>query len=155
MTEKFRGRYSIKVDSKGRLAWPTPVRDALDQRTKLIFTNALFKGIPHLDVYTLKQWEILEAEIDQLPALKPEVQAFQRFYLSGGTPAEVDGQGRVLVPYELRQYGQIKNDVVVVGMGDRLEIWDRLLWQKVFTTLKKDHDSIVAAVANLKGDGKK
>jgi MraZ protein len=155
MTEKFRGRYSIKVDSKGRLAWPAPVRETLGQRTKLIFTNGIFKGVPHLDIYTLKAWENLENEIDRLPALRPEVQAFQRFYLASGTPGEVDGQGRVLIPYELRDYAQLKNDIMVVGMGSRLEIWDRALWQKVFSTLKKDYDGIMAAIANLKGEDKK
>lgn len=154
MTEKFRGRYTVKVDSKGRLAWPAPVRETLGQRTKLIFTNSIFKGAPHLDVYTLKEWEKLESEIDKLPALKPEVQAFQRFYLASGTPSETDGQGRVLVPYELRAYAQLKSDVVIVGMGDRLEIWDKAQWQKVFTTLKKDYDGIMAAIASLKGEDK-
>jgi MraZ protein len=154
MTEKFRGRYSIKVDSKGRLAWPVPVREALGQRTKLIFTNSIFKGSPHLDVYTIKQWEVLENEIDQLPPLKPEVQAFQRFYLASGTPGEVDGQGRVLVPYELRSYAHLKSEVVVVGMGNRIEIWDKTQWQKVFSNLKKDYDSIMAAVASLKDEEK-
>lgn len=150
MTEKFRGRYSLKADAKGRVALPTSVRDTLGSRTKLVITNSLYKNLPHLDVYTMKRWEALEGEIDQLPSLRPEVQAFQRFYLASGTPVDVDGQGRALIPYELRQYAQIKSDIVIVGMGDRFEIWDRTIWQKVFLALKKEYDQVMGSVAELK-----
>ncbi len=147
MTEKFRGRYSIKLDAKGRMAWPTLLRETFGSRTKLVVTNGLYKGQPFLDVYTQKKWEILEEKLDTMSEFRPEVQAYKRFYLASGTPVEIDSQGRILLPYDLRQFAQAKSNIVVVGMGDRIEIWDQSNWNKVFNSFKKDFDSVIASLS--------
>ncbi|MEK6555129.1 MAG: division/cell wall cluster transcriptional repressor MraZ [Bdellovibrionota bacterium] len=149
MVDKFRGRFSVKLDPKGRMALPTRLRDCFAENKDIVITNSLFKGLPFLDVYPQKKWQQLEKQIDALPEFRPEVQAFQRFYLASGTPVEMDAQGRFLVPYDLRSYGKLKSDIVIVGMGDRFEIWDSSQWNKVFSEFKKDFDSITHVLADL------
>lgn len=149
MTEKFRGRFTVKLDNKGRMALPTRLREPLSTQSEIIITNSLYKGVPFLDVYPTKKWRELEKEIDSLPEFRPEVQAFQRFFLASGAPVELDAQGRFLVPYDLRTYGKLKTEAVIVGMGDRFEIWDASSWNKVFNEFKKDFDSIAQGLAEL------
>ena len=149
MTEKFRGRFTVSVDSKGRISWPSKWRQSSLLKNEIVVTNSFYKGLPFLDVYSLSKWQSLEKKIDQLPELKPEVQSFQRFFLSGGTPTEIDGQGRSLLPYELRHFAKLKSEVVLVGMGDRFEIWDARLWSKVFSEFKDDFESVMQKVADF------
>lgn len=148
MTEKFRGRYSIKLDAKGRMAFPSRLRETFGSRTKLVMTNGLYKGQPFCDIYTLKNWEALEEKLDAMSEFRPEVQAYKRFYLASGTPVEIDSQGRILVPYDLREFAHLKSDVTVVGMGDRIELWDQTNWNKVFNSFKKDFDSVIASLSD-------
>jgi MraZ protein len=150
MTEKFRGRFSIKLDAKGRMALPTRLRNCFSgDNAEIVMTNSLYKGVPFVDVYPAKKWQQLEKQIDSLPEFRPEVQAFQRFFLASGTPVEMDSQGRCLLPYDLRIYGKLKTEIVIVGMGDRFEIWDSAQWNKVFNEFKKDFDSITHMLADL------
>lgn len=155
MTEKFRGRFSTKIDSKGRLTLPTRIKKNIEAESELVVAQSFFKGQPFLNVYTLKKWQQLESQIDQLPEMRLEVQAFQRFYLASGTAVEVDGQGRFLLPYDLRKVAKIKSDVILVGSGDRFEVWDQSLWNKSMADFKNEHDSILQTISDLSELNKK
>lgn len=81
-----------------------------------------------LFLYPLPEWENIEREIQQLPALNPAVKRFQRLVIGYATDLELDGNGRVLLPAPLREYAQLEKKLVLVGQGKKLELWSEDLW---------------------------
>ena len=81
-----------------------------------------------LAIYPLPEWERIEKEIQDLPALKPAVKRFQRLMLGYATDLELDGSGRLLLPQPLRDYAQLDKKLVLVGQGNKLELWSESLW---------------------------
>ena len=144
---RFRGRFEVKIDLKGRLSLPPSLRLS----SALVITNHRLQGRNALHVYTLAAWEKLEAEIAELSALDASVQAFERFYLSGGQVVELDSQGRLLVPSGLRRFAQIESDAVLVGLGDKFEVWSQGLWETLFGEMTADFDQTQARVSALIG----
>lgn len=149
MAFTFRGRFESKMDPKGRLSLPSMYKQNLSKAESLVVTNGQFKGQRCLDVYSLAQWEALEARIQKLSPLKSEVQAFQRFYLASGQVVEVDGQGRVLIPQSLRQYAGVESEIVLIGMGSKFEIWSLAAWNHLHAGLAQSFDETLAVVAQL------
>lgn len=142
---RFRGRFDVKIDPKGRLSLPP----ALRLSAFLVVTNHRLGGRNALHVYTLQAWERLEARIARLSQLDASVQAFERFYLSGGQVVELDGQGRMLLPSSLRRFAQVESDAVLVGLGDKFEVWSQPLWETLFGEMTADFDQTLAKVADL------
>jgi MraZ protein len=153
----FRGRFEIKLDPKGRLGLPSAYRSSQSIKTLetgFVVTNGRYSGRSCLDVYSLVEWEKLERRIAKLSSLKPEVQAFNRFYLSGGQFVEVDAQNRILVPQSLRRYASLDAQAVLIGLGNKFEIWSQEIWSGVYDQLAQNFDETVAAVAALEsGEG--
>lgn len=146
----FRGRFEIKLDPKGRLSLPASYRSVIPaQNSEIVVTNSRFQGRSCLHVYTMAEWEKLERKIAKLSALKTEVQAFSRFYLSGGQVLEVDAQGRILVPASLRRFASLESQVVLVGMGAKFEIWSQEDWNAIYETLTENFEATMSAVADL------
>lgn len=117
------GEYIHTIDGKGRLIIPVKFRDALGEQ--FIVT----KGLDHcLFVYPRQEWETLEKKLRELPFTQPEVRSFVRFFFSGATECELDKQGRILLPANLRNYAQLEKDLVLVGVSSRVEIWSQTLW---------------------------
>ena len=81
-----------------------------------------------LVIYPLPEWERIEQDIQSLPALKPAVKRFQRLMLGYATDLELDGNGRMLLPQPLREYAQLDKKLVLVGQGNKLELWSEALW---------------------------
>ena len=151
-TGPFRGRFEIKLDPKGRLSLPPNYRTALSG-TELIVTNSRYRAKSCLDVYSLSEWEKLERRIAQLSSLKPEVQAFTRFYLSGGQPVEVDAQNRILIPQSLRRFAGLEGPVVLIGLGSKFEVWSEDSWASIHNQLTESFEETMSAVAALEKDG--
>jgi MraZ protein len=150
----FRGRFEIKIDPKGRMSLPASYRQILAstdsaQPLQLVVTNNRYRGRSCLHVYTLAEWEKLEARIAKLSSLKAEVQAFQRFYLSGGQTVEIDSQNRILVPQGLRKFAELEAPTVLVGMGSKFEIWSQPVWDSIYEDLTENFEETLNAVANL------
>lgn len=153
MDSTFRGRFDAKLDAKGRLCLPPSFRQQLPKaNSSIVVTNSQYQGKPCLDVYMFKRWQELEKRIEKMSPLKAEVQAFQRFYMSGGQVVDTDKMNRVLVPLGLRNYASLKTEVVLVGMGHKFEIWPAEVWTKMFVGLASGFESTMAAVANLDED---
>ncbi|CAN5456117.1 division/cell wall cluster transcriptional repressor MraZ [soil metagenome] len=142
---RFRGRFEVKLDPKGRLSLPPALRIS----NQLVVTNHRVGGRNALHVYTLQEWEKLESRIARLPSLDAAVQTFERFYLSGGQVVELDGQGRMLLPSGLRRFALIESDAVLVGLGDKFEVWSQGLWETLFGEMTVDFDQTMARVASL------
>ena len=85
---------------------------------------------PCLTLYPLPEWERIERDVQALPALNPAVKRFQRLVLGYASDLQLDGSGRVLVPPALREYAQLEKRAVLVGQGNKLELWSEDLWQQ-------------------------
>jgi MraZ protein len=83
-----------------------------------------------LALYPLPEWERIERDVQALPALNPAVKRFQRLVLGYASDLQLDGSGRVLVPPALREYAQLEKRAVLVGQGNKLELWSEDLWQQ-------------------------
>ena len=138
----FRGRFEYGVDGKGRLAIPVKFRDILTAQ----FDERLI--ITHFDeclwAYPVATWQELEKKIAQLPQFLEEVKALQRVFVSAASECPLDKQGRILLPQTLREYAGLSGDAVLVGMTQRIEIWAKDRWQKVFTESQKKLESSLA-----------
>ena len=137
----FIGEYHHSVDDKGRLIIPSKFRDELG--TKFIIT----RGIENcLFVYSMESWEKIVNKLETLPFTKIDARAFIRFFLSGASEAEFDKQGRINITSPLISYANITKECVVIGTGDRLEIWSEESWNDFFTSAK---DSMSDIAENL------
>ncbi len=121
----FLGEFQHLVDPKGRVILPSKFRSSLDKG--LFITKGLERC---LFVYSSAEWKKIEKKVRSLPMTKKSARAFQRNFLSSAIDAIVDKQGRVSIPQYLRKYAKLKKDVVVIGVGTRVEIWDRTEWTK-------------------------
>ena len=124
----FRGVQHINMDAKGRLAMPARQREPLLSRCAGQIVVTIDTQSACLVVYPLPEWERIERDIQSLPALKPAVKRFQRLMLGYATDLELDGSGRMLLPQPLREYAQLDKKLVLVGQGNKLELWSEALW---------------------------
>jgi MraZ protein len=124
----FRGSFEHTVDSKGRVSVPSRFREIIADR----YDGRLVLAMDYdkcLTVYPLEEWEKLEDKIRNLPTMKKEVKDFMRFLLASATECELDKQGRVLIPPTLREHAGIAKNVMLVGIIDKIEIWDAKAWE--------------------------
>ena len=124
----FRGVQHINMDAKGRLAMPARQREPLLSQCAGQIVVTIDTQSTCLAVYPLPEWERIEQDIQNLPALKPAVKRFQRLMLGYATDLELDGNGRMLLPQSLREYAQLDKKLVLVGQGNKLELWSESLW---------------------------
>jgi MraZ protein len=124
----FRGSFEHTVDSKGRVSVPAKFRDIIADRYdgRLVLAMDFDKC---LTVYPLEEWEKLEEKIKTLPMMKQEVKDFMRFFFSSATECELDKQGRILIPPTHRERAGINKNVMLVGIMNKIEIWDAQAWE--------------------------
>ncbi|WP_177505749.1 division/cell wall cluster transcriptional repressor MraZ [Anaerosinus sp.] len=138
------GEYLHIVDTKGRMILPAKFREELG--TSFILT----KGLDNcLFIYEASEWSVLEGKLKQLPLSKPEARAFMRFFFSGATQIECDKQGRILIPANLREYAKLDKDVVVIGVLNRVEVWDKNSWNSYNDQLSPAVTEIAEHLADL------
>jgi MraZ protein len=123
----FRGSFEHSVDAKGRVSVPSRFREIIADRYegKLVLTMDLDKCVM---VYPLEEWERVEEKIKALPQSQKEVKDYTRFIFSNASECELDKQGRILIPPSLRERAGLNKSVMVVGIIDKMEIWDRTAW---------------------------
>ena len=122
------------MDAKGRFAVPQRQRTRLleDYDGQLVMT--VNTASPCLVIYPMPHWEKLEAHVEALPSLDPQIKRFQRKLLGYAVDLELDTNGRVLVPPALREYARLEEELVLVGQGSKLELWAQPLWQEEMDT---------------------
>lgn len=125
----FRGITSLNLDAKGRLAVPARYRETIVQQCDGQIVITINDRQRCLWLYPLDVWEHIEDKLVKAPSLDPEVQRLKRLLIGYATDCEVDGNGRVLVPPPLREYGGLTKQVKLVGQGNKFEIWDEDLWR--------------------------
>ena len=119
----FMSQYNHTVDTKGRLIVPSKFRDQLGD--EFVVTKGM-DGC--LFVYANEDWAAFEKKLAELPMSNKDARMFTRFFLAGAAQVEVDKQGRILLPASLREFAQLEKDVVLVGVGTRIEIWSKENW---------------------------
>ena len=124
----FMGEYNHTIDAKGRLIIPSKFREVLGD--EFVVTKGL-DGC--LFVYDNKEWSAFEEKLKSLPLTNKDARQFVRFFLAGATLAEVDKQGRILVPANLREFAELEKEVVLVGVASRVEIWSKARWENAAT----------------------
>lgn len=125
----FRGINTITIDTKGRLAIPTRYRSALgsaEEKTPLVVTIDTEETC--LLLYTASQWQIIEDNLQKLPSFNAAARRIQRLLIGHATDVEVDSHGRVLLPTALRDYARLEKEVVMIGQGNKFEVWNKELW---------------------------
>ncbi len=136
-----KGEYKHSVDAKGRLAMPAKLRDELGER----FT--VTKGLDGcLAVYPEKEWEALEQRIRGL-GNGEKARRVKRYYFANAFDAQLDAQGRILIPANLREFADLQKDVVVIGQLDHAEIWDSEKWRVYNEAI--DAESVAADVEDM------
>ena len=117
------GEYKYSLDSKGRIAIPVKFRAEL---SNVIYVS---KGVDKsLFVYSEESWRAIEDRLAQLPISR--ARRLQLTLLPSATRFDLDAQGRVLLPQALRTYAGLDKDVVVLGVGNRAEIWNEETWRR-------------------------
>lgn len=121
----FIGEYEHSVDAKGRVIMPVKLREDIGE--KFIVTKGL-DGC--LFAYSYEEWTNFEEKLKTLPLTNKNARDFVRFFLSGAVECEIDKQGRFLIPGNLRTYATLEKEIIIIGVGTRIEIWNREEWKK-------------------------
>ena len=127
------GEYEHSLDAKGRLIMPSKLRQDIGE--KFIITKGL-DGC--LFVFSQNEWLNCETKLKELPLSDKNARNFVRFFLSGATECELDKQGRFLITSNLRDAAKLEKDAIIVGVGTRLEIWNKEIWQKCDENISAD-----------------
>ena len=136
-----KGEYKHSIDAKGRLAMPAKLREELGEH----FT--VTKGLDGcLAVYPEKEWEALEDRIRGL-GNGEKARRVKRYYFANAFDAQLDAQGRILIPAGLREFADLKKDVVVIGQLDHAEIWNSEKWRIYNEAI--DAESVAADVEDI------
>ncbi|MBZ9572147.1 division/cell wall cluster transcriptional repressor MraZ [Patescibacteria group bacterium] len=140
----FIGEYRYTIDTKKRLAIPAKFRKEL--RKKVIITRGLDNC---LVIYPLKEWGIMSEKLSKLPASQLEARGFARIMLAGAVDVELDKLGRILIPDYLKKYALLKKNVVLLGLSNRIEIWDEKKWQKYKEKTEKEIGDMASRLQQL------
>ena len=136
------GEYEHSLDAKGRLIMPAKLRQDIGE--KFILTKGL-DGC--LFAFSQTEWLNFEEKLKSLPLSDKNARNFVRFFLSGATECEIDKQGRFLIPTNLRIAGNLEKEAIIIGVGTRLEIWNKETWEKCDQEISADE--IAENMANL------
>lgn len=138
------GEYKHNVDTKGRVSIPSKFR--VDLGDSFVIT----KGMDNcLFIYSKDEWSKFENKLKELPVTSSKVRSFMRFFFAGACECEVDKQGRINIPQNLREYANIDKDVVIVGVSTRAEIWNKDSWEKYTTSEDLNINQIESQMSNL------
>ena len=138
------GEYEHSLDAKSRIIMPAKLREDIGE--KFIITKGL-DGC--LFGFSKQEWENFEEKLKTLPLTNKNARDFVRFFLSGAVVEELDKQGRFLIPSNLKEYASLDKDVVITGVGTRIEIWDRAKWKQYNSVENLSADQIAENMEKL------
>ncbi len=143
----FRGRYFHSIDEKGRIIFPSKLREVFAEKydNQMVITN--WDG--YLMCFPLDEWLTLEEKVSHQSLLRKEVRSFQRFFMSGAIDCTFDSQGRILVPPSLRDYAKLEKDIIIAGMVRVIEIWSKERWEEEIAKSGSEIESFSQHMADL------
>ncbi|MGA2707469.1 MAG: division/cell wall cluster transcriptional repressor MraZ [Steroidobacteraceae bacterium] len=144
----FRGANKLTLDAKGRMVMPTRYRDRLQERCggKLVITVDKDQC---LLIYPMPDWEEIERKLMGLPSFDPQARRLQRLMVGHATDLELDAHGRLLLPPNLREFGLLTRDAMLIGQGHRFELWDEARWNERRDQWLANEDSATDLPAEL------
>ncbi len=125
----FRGVHALNLDAKGRLAIPSKFRE----RLSVLCDGKLVVTVDRdhcLLLYPLQEWEVLEAKLASMPNMDKQTRRLQRLLIGHATECDMDGNHRILLPPPLREFAALEKKVVMIGQGNKLELWNEQSWIK-------------------------
>lgn len=138
------GEYRHTIDEKGRIIIPAKFRDGLGD--SFIIT----RGLDHcLFAYPQSEWKQLEQKLKALPFTKADARKFTRFFFSGAAELELDKQGRVLIPAQLREFARLKKECVIIGVSTRVEIWCKEHWEEYYLDSEESFNEIAESIVDF------
>lgn len=138
------GEFEHSLDAKGRIIMPAKLRETIGE--KFVVTKGL-DGC--LFAFSLSEWTNFEEKLKSLPLSNKNSREFTRFFLSGASECEIDKQGRFLIPTNLRSIANLKKDIVIIGVGTRIEIWDKEKWEDYNSAENISVEDIAENMTNL------
>ena len=137
----FYGEHDHSIDRKGRLIIPAKFRVAFKEHSveKLFVTRGL-DGC--LFLFTEEEWRRQENKFKTISFTRGEARKFNRLYFSGAVEVEPDRQGRILLPKTLKDFAQIKHDVMFVGVSTHVEIWSKERWHEFYENSRSSFEEI-------------
>lgn len=140
----FIGEFNHSVDPKGRLSMPAKFREELGE------TFYVTKGLDQcLFVFPQKEWVVFEEKLKSLPLTNKNARAFVRMFFAGASECSFDKQGRILIPPSLREHAKLDKEVVVIGVGERIEIWSTVAWSSYNDPDNISYDEMAEHMAEL------
>jgi len=140
----FIGEFQHNLDTKGRVAVPAKFR------RKISGGAIITRGLDHcLFIFTKKDWQELADKLVNLPLSQANSRAFVRLMLSGASDVDLDSQGRVLIPDYLRKYAGLNKSTKIIGVYNRMEIWDDAAWEQYKTKSEGSSEEIAERMADL------
>ena len=139
------------MDAKGRISIPAGLRVELQvEKDRPPFITNL-ADCPALGLYAHDYWLEIERRLETMSQIQPEVQSFRRLFVSGAVESPIDAQGRVLIPQHLREHAGLEKEVIIAGVGRRIEIWDKARFdEEIQQTRDRSHEiSSVLAEAGV------
>lgn len=144
---RFRSKSEHSLDAKGRLNFPSRFREVLSQYGSETLMVTTWKK--HLRAYPISEWEIIEDKLLDQGKEQPRLVSFIRLVLSGVTECKLDKQGRIVLPAALRSETHMGQEVVLTGMRDWVEIWDKDAWQLELQNTRENFDSFDEGLSSL------
>lgn len=147
--QNFRGASSLTIDAKGRTILPARIRERLSEICdgQLVVTIAADQDC--LMLYPLNEWEIVEQKINELPSYNKLVKRLQRRVVGYATDMEIDATGRLSLTQPLRQHAQLGKKALLIGQGNKYELWDEQLWE-AWSKDDTEEDDVPEALAELR-----
>ena len=144
----FYGEYQHSIDRKGRLILPSRFRDVYKENgiEKFFVTRGLDKCN---FMFSESEWKLQEQKFKNMPFTKQETRSFNRLFFSGAVEIIPDKQGRFIVPQYLKDYAHIKRDVMIIGISNRIEIWDLKIWQDFYQSTSDSYEKIAENLMNI------
>lgn len=144
----FYGEYEHTIDRKGRLILPSRFREVAKANfvEKFFITRGLDKC---LFMFAEEEWRAQEQKFKSISFTKQQARTFNRLYFSGAQEILPDKQGRILIPTYLKNFAQIKRDVVIVGVSNRIEIWAKDIWFEFYNTWRQSFEEISEKIMEI------
>ena len=148
LKSKFRSRSEHSLDAKGRLSFPSRFKDVLRQYESDVLMATAW-GKKHIRIYPVSEWEILETKLMTQGKEQPGMGKFVRLIVSGVTECALDKQGRILLSASLRNEVSLQKDVILTGMLDWVEVWDRDNWIAEHQTTQENFEDFEDKLSSL------
>jgi MraZ protein len=144
----FYGEYSHTLDKKGRIIIPSKFREVIQEMCieKMYITRGLDEC---LFMFSESEWKAQEGKFKSLSFTKREARKFNRLFFSGAVEAVPDKQWRVLLPDYLRSYAKLNRQIVIVGVSNRIEIWDKSKWEEFYKSSKQNYEEIAERLMDV------